>query len=290
VTLALRPGTRTTWRVVPPAGARLSVIDVLLVPASDLERSGGTWELQSAADARGLHKALQDVVDRPQTFDGVPPGEFVLVARADGLTEARLDVTVPEGGLREPIVLRLVRGLGIRGTLVLEGGDRPRGHVEVTAVPIEGDDTRSALPDERGAFILDGLEAVPYRLEDFGQRVAHVVVPEVSPGGEPLWLRLVPAALVRLRFRRPAGARPVGMVRTEFEPAEVAMDPSHDYGGGDWIELRGVDLRVRRLVVSARGFRPTAVDLPVLSSETDPEVEVALEPVPASERGAAEGD
>jgi hypothetical protein len=156
----------------------------------------------------------------------VEPGDYHLIARADGYGRAMQWANVGTSGLSDVRVV-LARGLSLGGRIVDTNGQRA-GNVEINATAADGSGRGGpyarSLPD--GTFEVPGLEAVPYTvLAGTPGGPTFAFAGPVNPA-ETVLLRLRPAGQVRVTVVGPDG-RPVEQVRvgaTTLDGQRLARD------------------------------------------------------------------
>ena len=137
----------------------------------------------------------------------VEPGEYRLTARAPRRKPETVDVSVGPAGV-DGLRIEMEHGLLVRGRLV-DAHDRPAAGLSVFASdPESGGRVGYARSLADGAFLLDGLEDKPYTFAAGTELAGFAIRTGVTPGDEPLTLRLSPAGRVAVRVLDAAG-RPV---------------------------------------------------------------------------------
>jgi hypothetical protein len=127
------------------------------------------------------------------------------MAQAEGYKRHSQPVSVGPSGL-DGLVIEMERGLEIVGRVVDAAG-RPAGGLTVTASAGEMPGSHfTTLPD--GTFRLDGLEDRGHTVVTGAELLGFAIRRGVSPGDDPVLLRLGPGGRVAVTVRDAAG-RPV---------------------------------------------------------------------------------
>jgi len=230
-------------------------------------KPGGTWAGSGGVSREGRFTVL------------VQPGDYRLTARAPGRKEATLEVSVGPGGV-DDLRVELERGLSVRGRVVDASG-RPVGEVTVLASgPESGHRGGHARTLADGSFLLDGLEDEEYTLTAGSELAGFAVVAGVTPGDEPILLRLRPAGRVAVRVLDAAGlpvqdayprvrtvggvpVRVPGLSSAPTDPSGVVELPAP--AGTVEMEVRGV-----RGTVTVRPGETVSLDLVLAPASASP--------------------
>lgn len=230
VELRLQPGRRLRVRVVeaetgsPIGDARVSV----MVPNE--QRTGNPVD-RTRHDTSGRTSARGEVV-----MEGLEPGVYRLLARAEGWCGNETSVRVPAEGTVPEATVELERGLEIAGR-VLGPEDEPVAGARVHASPAAralGAATHARWPDHvrsdaDGGFVLRGVSAGEWVVR---AQVVDGATPDVvaSAGEREVELRLDATGALRGRVVGPDG-----------EPAAARIRAMREGGGGAGEGRAGTD-------------------------------------------------
>lgn len=162
VRIALRSTSAIEVEVLLPEGEAASQLSVELVDA----RRGRGWR-REGADLDGARPVAR--------FLGLDPGEYRVVARAQGLEDAAVELsTTPGGEVRRVLAMqRLSNAVAIRGELRSRSGECVDLITLQLTAPGDGQERtamiRWTMRDGRrvGAFAFEGLRPGPYELQIF---------------------------------------------------------------------------------------------------------------------------
>ena len=133
----------------------------------------------------------------------VEPGEYTLQARAPGRGTASMPLSVGEAGLSE-VRVEMEPGREIAGRLVDAAG-RGAGGFLVLATAADGEGG-SAHTQPDGTFRIVGLTAVTHTVVGGSELAGLGFVKGVTPGGDPVTVRLQPAGQIAVRVVDATGA------------------------------------------------------------------------------------
>ena len=133
----------------------------------------------------------------------VEPGEYTLQARAPARATASMPLSVGEAGLSD-VRVEMEPGREIVGRLVDAAG-RGAGGFLVLATAADGEgDSAHTQPD--GTFRIVGLTAVTHTVVGGSELAGLGFVKGVTPGGDPVTVRLQPAGEIAVRVVDATGA------------------------------------------------------------------------------------
>jgi hypothetical protein len=162
---------REAPRSEPPTRAELTTDPVspgavqgLVLWDSGMPAAGATITLRPRWPWRGPRRSGAVLFDGRFRVDGLPPGDIgVEAAHDDAVLKAVARIGVRPGAVTDAGVLRLARGLELRGRVLTEsapgGGVRPRvgaGMAQVWAIAEDGGHRTGTIGDD-GAFGIEGL-------------------------------------------------------------------------------------------------------------------------------------
>jgi protocatechuate 3,4-dioxygenase beta subunit len=206
------------------------------------------------------------------------PGEFTIVARAEGYAAAEKKVEVPEGG-RSDVVLSLSTGLPIAGRVIDASG---RGVANVRVLSVEDVPDLSTPPVRMGfaTTIPDGT----FRLNDLARGRYNILavsaggfafLPSVARGTEDLEISLQPGGKVEVLVvdsaRAPVANAIVGVVALEGRKARGIQASTDGTGRLELAVPRG-----NVTIKATRGNGPEAMRTVSVSGKVTARVEIAL--------------
>lgn len=184
-----------------PAPRSLSVEGPRTLPMADVaNEADGLLELRVTAGGRAVPRAQVRLYRREGRFPGtgkvdwrmaaggatgndgrllmpVRPGAYLLVARAEGLAPAWLNLVHPIGGSRTPVNLQMEEPTSFFGRTVLQGTEKPLPGAELTLSPdvsiweqevgadAPAEERVTVTSDASGSFRVDGLAPGVYTVE-----------------------------------------------------------------------------------------------------------------------------
>ena len=181
-------------------------------------------EFRGAPDAKG---AL--------AFPAVPPGEWLVLAAAPGFTTARERILVAEGYRREPVDLRMRRGLVLEGR-VLQADGTPAAGIRVRGCTTDwGEEARrtttavDAVSGGNGEFRLEGVPRYGLQMRAETSPGAWCALGTVIlPVTGPVELRLPPRTALEGRVLDGATGEPLPGARVVASREEYDDPPSRD--------------------------------------------------------------
>ena len=202
LTFEVRRGATLAGVVVDAAGA--PVADALVSVARENPRPGTRVNYVDRTNLR---------TDSDGTFRyrGLDEGAWRAEVRADGLLDLARDLgTLTHGEVREGERLELVRGLAVRGTARVAGGEPIPAELRLTRSGSPGRAVAAGVALDDGTFALDGLEPGSYVLAAAWSDDAGAVWRATAPD-----LVLVDADLDGVALLLTAGDRITGVVQAD---------------------------------------------------------------------------
>ena len=193
---------------------------------------------QTSLQAQGFNESRREAEEEGNgkyVLRRAPPGSFNVAARAPGYSLKSTPCELPQ---KEPLVLRLEKGLSISG-LVLTAERTPIEGAELeVSGPNLGDPPPKAKSDGSGRFFFDTLSAGQYGVRVEAGGYASARKDNVSTGAEDLEFLLAPEAVVSGKVISDEDESPIEKARVTIRTSDRQSSFQKDSGTKGNFEIR----------------------------------------------------
>ncbi len=220
----------------PPANDKKELGDIPIEPANTLVVKlegpdgeevkkgyvlvGRRFANRTSLQEQGFNESRREAEEQPggkYVLRRAPPGSFNVAARAPGYALKSSPCELPQ---KEPLVLRLEKGLSISG-LVLAADRNPIEGAELeVSGPNLGDPPPKTKSDGSGRFYFDTLSAGEYNVKVEATGYAAARKDDVPTGTEDLEFLLPPEAVVSGKVIADEDERPIEKARVTIRSAD----------------------------------------------------------------------